>query len=208
MDLDSLSAGIITALSNRVGDMFFVLGVAVMSFGLGFSSFDVDYIKGLILSSVGSNLVFVLGILLVLGRITKRAVIPFSAWLPEAMAAPTPVSSLVHSSTLVTAGVYVLIRFGDLAVEFCSCFLIVFSLLTVVISGIRALSFVDLKKVIALSTLSQVSMMMLSIRVGAVGIAFFHLLVHAFFKALIFMCVGRVIFYSGGVQDARFLGSL
>nr|AKE36670.1 NADH dehydrogenase subunit 5 [Meretrix lamarckii] len=208
MDLNSLSAGMITALSNRIGDMFFVLGVAVMSFGLGFSSFDVDFIKGFMMGFWGDNLVFVLGMLLVLGSMTKSAVMPFSAWLPEAMAAPTPVSSLVHSSTLVTAGVYVLIRFGDLAVEFCNCFLMVFSLMTVVMSGMSALSFVDLKKVIALSTLSQVSMMMLSISVGAVGIAFFHLLVHAFFKALMFMCVGSVIFYSGGVQDARFLGSL
>nr|YP_008854388.1 NADH dehydrogenase subunit 5 [Meretrix lyrata]AGR50834.1 NADH dehydrogenase subunit 5 [Meretrix lyrata] len=204
MDWDCLSAGMITALSNRIGDMFFVLGVAVMSLGLGFSNFDVSFMKVFF----GEKLIFVLGVLLVLGSMTKSAVMPFSAWLPEAMAAPTPVSSLVHSSTLVTAGVYVLIRFGDLAVDFCSCFLMVFSLITIVMAGMSALSLVDVKKVIALSTLSQVSMMMLSISVGAVSVGFFHLLVHAFFKALMFLCVGSVIFYSGGVQDARFLGSL
>nr|YP_004072676.1 NADH dehydrogenase subunit 5 [Meretrix lusoria]ACV92129.1 NADH dehydrogenase subunit 5 [Meretrix lusoria] len=203
-DWDSLSAGMITALSNRVGDMFFVVGVAFMSFSLSFSMFDVAFIKNFF----SSNVLYMLGILLILGSMTKSAVMPFSAWLPEAMAAPTPVSSLVHSSTLVTAGVYVLIRFGDLAVEFCSCFLMMFSLVTVVMAGMSALSLVDVKKVIALSTLSQVSMMMLSISVGAVSIGFFHLLVHAFFKALMFLCVGSVIFYSGGVQDARFLGSL
>ena len=139
---------------------------------------------------------------------TKRAVIPFSAWLPEAMAAPTPVSSLVHSSTLVTAGVYVLIRFNILIRNFCFDFLFFFSIITVILSGMSAVQLVDAKKMIALSTLSQVSLMILCIGAGAVGIAFFHLLVHAFFKALMFICIGRVIFYSGGVQDVRFLGSL
>nr|AKE36683.1 NADH dehydrogenase subunit 5 [Meretrix lamarckii] len=208
MDFDSLSAGMVTALTNRIGDVFFLLGIALMSSGLGFSTFDVDFIKGFVVGSVDDELVFVLGMLLVLGSMTKSAVMPFSAWLPEAMAAPTPVSSLVHSSTLVTAGVYVLIRFGDVVVEICNCSLMIFSLMTMIVSGVSALSFVDLKKVVALSTLSQVSMMMLSISVGGVGVAFFHLLVHAFFKALMFMCVGSIIFYSGGVQDARFLGCL
>lgn len=194
----------ITALSNRVGDIFFVLGIACIRFSISYGVVDIFYLKSLF----SYTPVLILGVLIILGRITKRAVIPFSAWLPEAMAAPTPVSSLVHSSTLVTAGVYVLIRFGAVCGAFCRYFLMAFSLITVVMAGIRAVSLVDAKKVVALSTLRQVRLIMLAIRVGAVGVAFFHLLVHAFFKALIFLCLGRVIFYSGGVQDVRFLGSL
>nr|YP_009128923.1 NADH dehydrogenase subunit 5 [Saxidomus purpurata]AJT47993.1 NADH dehydrogenase subunit 5 [Saxidomus purpurata] len=204
MDWDCLSAGMITALSNRVGDMFFVLGIACMSFSMSYGMVDVIYLKSLF----SYTPVLILGVLIMLGSMTKSAVMPFSAWLPEAMAAPTPVSSLVHSSTLVTAGVYVLIRFGTVCGAFCSYFLMAFSLMTVVMAGMSAVSLVDAKKVVALSTLSQVSLMMLAISVGAVGVAFFHLLVHAFFKALMFLCLGSVIFYSGGVQDVRFLGSL
>lgn len=122
------------------------------------------------------------------------------------MAAPTPVSRLVHSSTLVTAGVYVLIRFGDIFVPLCSYLLIVFSILTIIIAGRRAMRLSDVKKIVALSTLSQVRIIILCIWVGAFEIGFFHLMSHAFFKALIFLCVGRVIFYSGGVQDIRYLG--
>nr|QWM94246.1 NADH dehydrogenase subunit 5 [Callista chinensis] len=204
MDGNCLSAGMITALSNRVGDMFFILGLALMSSAMSYGSFDIIMSK----SHLTFNLVMYLGMFITFGSMTKSAVMPFSAWLPEAMAAPTPVSSLVHSSTLVTAGVYVLIRFSEFCMLFCNYLLMMFSLSTVLMAGMSAVSLVDVKKVVALSTLSQVSMMMLSISVGAVNIAFFHLVVHAFFKALMFLCVGSVIFYSGGVQDARFLSGL
>lgn len=192
-----------TALSNRVGDVLFILALISISQNISYSPIDLilstdDLLyKGLFVAS-----------LLVLGSITKSGVMPFSAWLPEAMAAPTPVSSLVHSSTLVTAGVYVLIRFSDLTSYACEFCLIIFAMVTMIIAGIRAVVITDMKKVVALSTLSQIRLIMLSVRMGAIGIAFFHLLVHAFFKALMFICVGSVIFYSGGVQDARFLGSL
>lgn len=124
------------------------------------------------------------------------------------MAAPTPVSTLVHSSTLVTAGVYVLVRFRQLFDEFIASFLLVVSIITVVMAGRRGLAETDIKKVVALSTLRQVGIIMFAVSIGAVIICFFHLVVHAFFKALIFMCVGRVIFYRGGTQDARFLRGL
>nr|YP_010254938.1 NADH dehydrogenase subunit 5 [Venerupis aspera]QUA05877.1 NADH dehydrogenase subunit 5 [Venerupis aspera] len=197
MNSESLSAGMITALSNRVGDVFFIVAIGVMSCSL---SYNVS--SGLDLSPA------VLGFLVMGGSMTKSAQVPFSAWLPEAMAAPTPVSTLVHSSTLVTAGVYVLIRFGDYLGEFEKCMLMVLSMVTVVLAGSSGCAEVDMKKVVALSTLSQVGMMMFAISLGASVVAFFHLLVHAFFKALMFMCVGGVIFYSGGFQDARYLGGL
>ena len=194
---DSLSAGIITALINRVGDVFFILVIGAMSSYLSFGCYR------------GQEAVWVLlRILVLLGRVTKRAQVPFSAWLPEAMAAPTPVSTLVHSSTLVTAGVYVIIRFSELLRRVAVYALLFCSMITVIIAGMGGTIEVDIKKVIALSTLRQVGIIMFSIRVGAVVVAFFHLVVHAFFKALMFMCMGGVIFYSGGYQDARFLGSL
>lgn len=145
---------------------------------------------------------------MLLGSLTKRAQIPFSAWLPEAMAAPTPVSTLVHSSTLVTAGVYVLIRFSDILTEVTSYSLLFISILTIIIAGRRGIVEVDIKKVVALSTLRQVGIIIFAVRMGAILVSFFHLVVHAFFKALIFICVGGVIFYRGGVQDARFLRGL
>nr|UJH93322.1 NADH dehydrogenase subunit 5 [Chamelea gallina] len=197
MNSDSLSAGMITALSNRIGDVFFILMIGLMGCVLNFN-FSSEYLWFSLLMSL----------LVLLGSLTKSAQIPFSAWLPEAMAAPTPVSTLVHSSTLVTAGVYVLIRFSDILTEVTSYSLLFISMLTIIMAGSSGMVEVDMKKVVALSTLSQVGMMMFAVSMGAILVSFFHLVVHAFFKALMFMCVGGVIFYSGGVQDARFLSGL
>nr|YP_010555885.1 NADH dehydrogenase subunit 5 [Marcia recens]UYR95117.1 NADH dehydrogenase subunit 5 [Marcia recens] len=197
MNSESLSAGMITAISNRIGDVCFILAIGIFSSLLSYSAKS-----GLVFDSIA------LGILVLLGSMTKSAQVPFSAWLPEAMAAPTPVSTLVHSSTLVTAGVYVLIRFMDYLGEFEKSALMVASMVTIILAGSSGSLEVDMKKVVALSTLSQVGMMMFSLSMGSNEVAFFHLLVHAFFKALMFMCVGGVIFYSGGCQDARFLGGI
>nr|AAP74634.1 NADH dehydrogenase subunit 5 [Ruditapes philippinarum] len=193
----SLSSGMITVLSNRVGDVCFILAISLMSSSLSFGMWGESFVSG-----------FVLGIFLMMGSMTKSAQVPFSAWLPEAMSAPTPVSSLVHSSTLVTAGVYVLIRFSAYLSEFEMYMLSISSMVTMLLAGSSACMESDLKKVVALSTLSQVGMMMFAISLGANVIAFFHLLVHAFFKALMFMCMGGVIYYSGSCQDSRFLGGV
>jgi NADH-ubiquinone oxidoreductase chain 5 len=140
----------------------------------------------------------------ILAAITKRAQIPFSAWLPAAMAAPTPVSALVHSSTLVTAGVYLLVRFYPVVASvWIGQLLFFFSSLTIVISRIGALYETDLKKIIALSTLRQLGLIMISLAVGFRVLAFFHLLTHALFKACLFLCAGRVIHLYGGRQDVR-----
>lgn len=150
----------------------------------------------------------VIGILIVVGAITKSAQIPFSAWLPAAIAAPTPVSALVHSSTLVTAGVYLLIRFSYLLNDSCLNLLLVLSVLTIFISGLVASFEFDMKKVIALSTLRQLGVIIFSISLGLFDIAFFHLVVHALFKALLFLCAGVVIHRRGGSQDLRRIGGL
>jgi len=124
------------------------------------------------------------------------------------MTAPTPVSALVHSSTLVTAGVYVIFRFSESIVRRWSFFLLCVSSITLLIAGLGAGFEVDLKKVIALSTLRQLGIIILILSVGGYFICIFHLVVHAMFKALIFMCAGFFIYTSGGIQDSRFLSSL
>lgn len=143
---------------------------------------------------------------MILAAATKRAQIPFSAWLPAAIAAPTPVSALVHSSTLVTAGVYLLIRFNYLLNT--RFFLFYLGSVTMFISGLGANFEIDLKKVIALSTLSQLGVMILVLGLGYVELAFFHLLTHALFKSLLFLCAGVYIHGAGDAQDVRFLGGV
>nr|YP_010583787.1 NADH dehydrogenase subunit 5 [Octopus salutii]UXN83983.1 NADH dehydrogenase subunit 5 [Octopus salutii] len=191
----SLSAGMLTVLMNRVGDCFILGGISIMSL-LGhwnylcmwyFWFFDVC-------------MVFV-----VIAGMTKSAQIPFSSWLPAAMAAPTPVSALVHSSTLVTAGVFLLIRFYYCLVEvdfFCN-FMIFISIMTTFMSGICAVYEYDMKKIIALSTLSQLGVMMMSLGMKMPMLTLFHLYTHAMFKALLFLCGGNIIHCYGGMQDIR-----
>lgn len=147
--------------------------------------------------------------MLILAAITKRAQIPFSAWLPAAIAAPTPVSALVHSSTLVTAGVYLIIRFREALTESSvQTFLLLVACLTMFISGLGANFEYDLKKIIALSTLSQLGVIIRILSLGFADLAFFHLLTHALFKALLFMCAGIIIHNVNEYQDIRCMGGL
>ena len=195
-DKRSLGSGTLTVLRNRVGDALFFIGISLVRCVSRWGFIDIP------LEGLGR---LVCGIVVV-GCITKRAQLPFSAWLPAAIAAPTPVSALVHSSTLVTAGVYVLVRFSG-----CMCgkwylFLGSISCITILLSAISAVFEPDVKKVVALSTLSQLGVIMLAVSVGAVRVCFFHLVSHALFKALIFLCVGGVIHFSG-FQDLRYLGN-
>lgn len=152
--------------------------------------------------------IIVISRLVMLAAITKRAQIPFSSWLPAAIAAPTPVSSLVHSSTLVTAGVYLLIRFFNSLPTFILDILLFLSLFTIFMSGLGANFEFDLKKIIALSTLSQLGLIIRILALGRIDLAFFHLLTHALFKALLFICAGVIIHRIGNCQDIRFMGSL
>lgn len=125
------------------------------------------------------------------------------------MAAPTPVSSLVHSSTLVTAGVYLIIRFNKFIIDRKINFILTaVSVRTILISGLIANFEFDLKKIIALSTLSQLGFMIIILRVGLTFLGVFHLLIHAVFKSLLFMCAGCIIHIFKGNQDIRFYGNL
>lgn len=201
-NVKSYNAGIITALTNRIGDVALLISIAWMINYGGFNYiFYVDYIKG----SVEIN---VIRTLVLLAAITKRAQIPFSSWLPAAIAAPTPVSALVHSSTLVTAGVYLLIRFNFALTEGLIFFLLFIGTITIFIAGLGANFEFDLKKIIALSTLSQLGLIIGILALGEYKLAFFHLLTHALFKALLFICAGCIIHNLGNCQDIRYIGGL
>nr|QKE47561.1 NADH dehydrogenase subunit 5 [Sitophilus zeamais] len=201
-NLKSYNAGLLTALTNRIGDVALLMAISLfLEYGSwNFSSF-LEFFK----FKENMNLIMVF---IMIAAFTKSAQIPFSSWLPAAMAAPTPVSSLVHSSTLVTAGVYLLIRFNSSFSENMMKFILVLSLLTMFMSGLGANFEFDLKKIIALSTLSQLGMMISILAMGSFDLAFFHLLTHALFKALLFMCAGSIIHNFNSCQDIRFMGSV
>lgn len=202
-NIKSYNAGILTALSNRLGDVAFLIAIAwILNYGSWNFLFYIELIK------VDFEISFI-RILVVFAAMTKSAQIPFSSWLPAAIAAPTPVSALVHSSTLVTAGVYLLIRFNFLFFNtIVSKFLLLISGLTIFIAGLGANFEFDLKKIIALSTLSQLGLIMRTLSLGFFKLAFFHLLTHALFKALLFICAGAIIHNIKNSQDIRDMGSL
>nr|UPL65901.1 NADH dehydrogenase subunit 5 [Lasiolabops cosmopolites] len=194
----SYNSGMLTILTNRIGDVSILISISWM---LNFGSWNFMYYFYFF-----DDFMYYIFLLLVLASFTKSAQIPFSSWLPAAMAAPTPVSALVHSSTLVTAGVYLLIRFYPLLDIFDSTFFLMISMMTMFMSGLGANFEFDLKKIIALSTLSQLGLMMSILFVGFPKLAFFHLLTHAFFKALLFLCAGLVIHVMNDSQDIRDMG--
>jgi len=191
------NSGIVTALSNRVGDALILILISLL-FSVGSWNsvwikfyFEIKYIR----------------LLLIFSACTKRAQVPFRAWLPAAIAAPTPVSALVHSSTLVTAGVYLLIRHSWIIECFsCSKLLLVIGVLTIIGARVSALFEKDIKKVVALSTLRQLGVIIISLGINLPITAILHLLIHAFFKAIIFIRVGQIIHNFNNFQLLRFTG--
>nr|AHH24448.1 NADH dehydrogenase subunit 5 [Papilio bianor] len=202
-NIKSYNAGMLTALSNRIGDVMILMVISwMMNYGSWNYIFFLNFMNN-------DYMMQIIGFMLIIAAMTKSAQIPFSSWLPAAMAAPTPVSALVHSSTLVTAGVYLLIRFNMMLVDmFFLKFLLLLSGLTMFMAGISANYEFDLKKIIALSTLSQLGLMMSILSMGMPDLAFFHLLTHAMFKALLFMCAGVVIHMMNDIQDIRYMGGI
>nr|YP_010329909.1 NADH dehydrogenase subunit 5 [Cucullia pustulata]UNP54659.1 NADH dehydrogenase subunit 5 [Cucullia pustulata] len=202
-NVKSYNAGMLTALSNRIGDVFILM---VISWMLNYGSWNYIFYLEFMNNDLEMTMI---GSMIIMAAMTKSAQIPFSSWLPAAMAAPTPVSALVHSSTLVTAGVYLLIRFNDLLINMLFLkLLLLLSGLTMFMAGISANYEFDLKKIVALSTLSQLGLMMSILSMGLPDLAFFHLLTHAMFKALLFMCSGVIIHMMNDMQDIRFMGGI
>jgi len=175
-----LAGGLLSGLTNRLGEVLFLA------------------VLGLTAGSCGLRMYCVL-ILLIIVSFTKSAQLPFSSWLLAAMSAPTPVSALVHSSTLVTAGIWLLLRFA--------CHLpsptLYFGVCTMLLSGWAALHVCDTKKIIALSTLSQLGLMVCAVCLSERSLCFAHLNTHASFKALLFMVAGTLIHSCYGSQDSR-----
>lgn len=200
--MKSYNAGIITALTNRIGDVIILIAIAIIRTIGSFNLLNYPYENS-------GFIIQVCIILLIIAACTKSAQIPFSAWLPAAMAAPTPVSALVHSSTLVTAGVYMLIRFSNPIISIgLTKYLLIISILTILIAGIGANLETDLKKVIALSTLSQLGLIIIAVSINIPKLAYFHMLSHALFKALLFMCAGNIIHGRLDNQDIRKIGNI
>nr|AXJ93300.1 NADH dehydrogenase subunit 5 [Nereis sp.] len=197
----SLGAGMITAMTNRIGDVMMLMTIALM----------LNESNWLTMNQWMNNKFTIIAAMMVLiAAMTKSAQMPFSSWLPAAMAAPTPVSALVHSSTLVTAGVYLIYRFFPLMEKWSSFkpVLLIISTMTMLMASASAMAECDMKKIIALSTLSQVAMMMFTLSLGLPEIAFFHLITHALFKALLFICAGNMIDIHHHSQDLRLMGNL
>jgi NADH-ubiquinone oxidoreductase chain 5 len=151
-------------------------------------------------SQLGS---FYMSLFLILTFMTKRAVYPFSPWLPIAIAAPTPISALVHSSTLVTAGLYLIMRYSYVLYSYPILIKLLFiaSIFTSFYAGLNTIFEVDFKKLIALSTLSHLGFIGIAFSLGLLYLRFFHLLVHALFKSLLFITIGDIIINLNHSQD-------
>jgi len=182
----------LTLLTNRLGD-----GLLLLSFAYWISlSFPLLLQGGRI----------ILFLIFLLTALTKSAQVPFTSWLPAAIAAPTPVRALVHSSTLVTAGIWLIIRFRQL-LESTALFWLILGSVTIILARLAALLEVDGKKVVALSTLSQLGLIFVSLALGNWLICLFHLLMHAFAKANLFLMVGNLLHARFSQQDSRYLSS-
>lgn len=184
-----------TALTNRLGDGFLIIVFSNLILRNNVFIEKIFFVP----------LAFVL--LLILGSFTKRAQFPFRNWLPAAIAAPTPISSLVHSSTLVTAGVFLVIRFSRFFIENSTALimLLIRGIITIIFAGLIALFEKDLKKVVALSTLRHLGLMITSCALVGPLFAFIHLIMHAIFKALLFINIGYLIIRRHHNQDSRLL---
>ncbi len=199
---------------NRIGDFGFLLGIFWMINTFGTVSYhDLFNPQNGIISSISTlNSKTLVGItlLLFLGAIGKSAQIPLYTWLPDAMAGPTPVSALIHAATMVTAGIYMIARSNLMYTlsPITMSVVAIIGLSTAIFAATIALKQNDIKKVLAYSTVSQLGYMFLGLGVGAYTGAVFHVMTHAFFKALLFLGAGSVIHAMGGEQDIRKMGGL
>jgi NADH-quinone oxidoreductase subunit L len=203
---------------NRIGDAGFLLGLFLLVWTLGSAGVwtlevtaieaHLDVLRDATLGGVSVPLL--IGLLLFVGATGKSAQIPLYVWLPDAMAGPTPVSALIHAATMVTAGVYMVARLHAVyaLAPVALAVIAVVGTLTALLAATIALAQTDIKKVLAYSTVSQLGYMFLGLGVGAPAAAVFHLVTHAFFKALLFLGAGSVIHGMSGEQDMRRMGGL
>jgi NADH-quinone oxidoreductase subunit L len=194
---------------NRIGDLGFLIAVFLIFTTFNSVEFSNVFPQAANMASGDSTLILITALLFV-GAIGKSAQIPLFTWLPDAMAGPTPVSALIHAATMVTAGIYMIARSNilfTLAPETLGVVSII-GLATLFMAAAIAVSQTDIKKVLAYSTVSQLGYMFLGLGVGAYTGAFFHVITHAFFKALLFLGAGSVIHAMSNEQDMRNMGGL
>jgi NADH-ubiquinone oxidoreductase chain 5 len=194
-------------LTNRVGDCFLTIGMFAILWSFG----NVDYTTVFSLAPfINENIITIIGICLLIGAMAKSSQIGLHVWLPMAMEGPTPVSALIHAATMVTAGVYLLMRTSPL-IEYSSTVLILclwVGAITTIFSSLIGLFQQDIKKVIAYSTMSQLGMMVIAVGLSSYNVALFHLINHAFYKGLLFLGAGAVIHAVADNQDFRKYGGL
>jgi NADH-ubiquinone oxidoreductase chain 5 len=194
-------------LTNRVGDALLIIGMFVLLWALGNLDYNVVFSLA---PYINENIITLIGICLLIGAMAKSSQVGLHIWLPMAMEGPTPVSALIHAATMVTAGVYLLIRSSPL-IEYSSTVLLIclwLGAVTTVFSSLIGLFQQDIKKIIAYSTMSQLGMMVIAIGLSSYNIAIFHLMNHAFYKGLLFLGAGAVIHAVGDNQDLRKYGGL
>jgi len=205
-------------LVNRVGDFGFLLGIALIVFYFGTLDYQEAFAAaeenaGLTLSIFGTaewSVLTVACILLFIGAMGKSAQVPLHVWLPDSMEGPTPISALIHAATMVTAGIFLVARMSPLfeLSEVALSFVLVIGAVTALFLGLVGLVQNDIKRVVAYSTLSQLGYMVVALGVSAYAAGVFHLMTHAFFKALLFLGAGSVIIAMHHVQDMRQMGGL
>ena len=205
-------------LVNRVGDFGFLLGIALVLHYAG--SLDYAAVFGQsenlaaqqveLFNGVGWSLVTVICICLFVGAMGKSAQFPLHVWLPDSMEGPTPISALIHAATMVTAGIFMVARMSPLFEysEAALSFVLIIGSITALFMGLLGLVQNDIKRVVAYSTLSQLGYMTVALGVSAYSAAMFHLMTHAFFKALLFLAAGSVIIGMHHQQDMRYMGGL
>ncbi len=194
---------------NRIGDLGLILGILVILIQFGTLEYSEVLAQAELLPS-GSTLVTTITLLLFIGAVGKSAQIPLHTWLPDAMAGPTPVSALIHAATMVTAGVYLVARNNILytLAPFTTQIILIVGIATSLMAAMIALRQHDIKKILAYSTISQLGLMFVAHGVHAYASSMFHMLTHAFFKALLFLGAGSVIHAMQGEQDIRKMGGL
>lgn len=194
-------------LTNRVGDCFLTIGMFAILWSFG----NIDYSTVFSLAPyISENIITIIGICLLIGAMAKSSQVGLHVWLPMAMEGPTPVSALIHAATMVTAGVYLLMRTSPL-IEYSSTVLMLclwLGAITTIFSSLIGLFQQDIKKVIAYSTMSQLGMMVVAVGLSCYNIALFHLINHAFYKGLLFLGAGAVIHAVSDNQDFRRYGGL
>lgn len=194
-------------LTNRVGDCFLTIGMFVILWSVGNLNYSIVFS---IAPYLNENLITIIGICLLIGAMAKSSQVGLHIWLPMAMEGPTPVSALIHAATMVTAGVYLLIRSSPL-IEYSTIILVIclwLGAITTVFSSLIGLFQQDIKKIIAYSTMSQLGMMVIAIGLSSYNVALFHLVNHAFYKGLLFLGAGAVIHAVADNQDLRKYGGL